>query len=138
MEDYLNEKALARLPGRKYAQGEASEKISDAPEAFREEVEAMDGSGKEVTSHPKSRTQVLQAQRAVRGHCAVTKAEKGKGDGRKALAHNSAVTMVVYGFGEQDIQVVRAILAAKGYFTPNMRDSGYGSDASGPSKVSPG
>jgi hypothetical protein len=33
MEDYLDEKALARLPGRKYAQSEASEKISEASEA---------------------------------------------------------------------------------------------------------
>jgi hypothetical protein len=46
MEDYLNEKALARPPGRKYAQSEASEKISDASEAFREEVGAMEGSRK--------------------------------------------------------------------------------------------
>jgi hypothetical protein len=30
--------------------------------------------------------------------------------------------MVVYGFGEKDIQVVGVILAAKGYFTLNMRD----------------
>jgi hypothetical protein len=30
---------------------------------------------------------------------------------KKALAHNSAVTMVVYGFGKKDIQGV--ILAAK-------------------------
>jgi hypothetical protein len=43
MEDYLNEKALARLPGRKYAQSEASEKMSVASGAFREEVEASHG-----------------------------------------------------------------------------------------------
>jgi hypothetical protein len=33
----------------------------------------------------------------------MTKAEKDIADGRKALAYNSAVTMVVHGFGEQDI-----------------------------------
>jgi hypothetical protein len=68
----------------------------------------------------------------------MTKAEKGEEDGRKALAYISAVTMVVCGFGEQDIQFVGVILAAKGYFTLNMGgiDSGYGSGASGPSKVS--
>ena len=49
MEDYLNEKALARLPGRKYAQSEAPEKISDASEAFREEAEDVDGTGSEMS-----------------------------------------------------------------------------------------
>ena len=52
----------------------------------------------------------------------MTKAEKDEENGKKALAHNSAVTVVVYGFGEKDIKAVRAILAAKGYFTLNMRD----------------
>ena len=46
MEDYLDEKALARPPGRKYAQSEASKKISEASEALREEAEDVDGSGK--------------------------------------------------------------------------------------------
>jgi hypothetical protein len=61
MEDYLDEKALARPPGRKYAQSEASEKYrkSEASEAHREEAEDVDGTGKEVKSHPRSRTQVL-------------------------------------------------------------------------------
>jgi hypothetical protein len=70
MEDYLDEKALARPPGRKYAQSEASEKISEASEALREEAEDVDGTGKEVKSHPKSRTQVLQALGIVRGYTA--------------------------------------------------------------------
>jgi hypothetical protein len=52
MEDYLDEKALARPPGRKYAQSEASKKISEASEAPREEPEDVDGTGKEVKSHP--------------------------------------------------------------------------------------
>jgi hypothetical protein len=54
---------------------------------------------------------------------------------KKALAYNSAVTMVVYGFGEKDIKAVRVILAAKGYSTlhsEHERYSGYGSDATGP------
>jgi hypothetical protein len=64
----------------------------------------------------------------------MTEAEKDEEDGKKALAHNSAVTMVVYGFGEKDNKAVGVILAAKGYFTPSghERYSGYGSDATGP------
>jgi hypothetical protein len=83
MEDYLDEKALARLPGRKYAQSKASEKISEASEAPREEPEDVDGTGEEVQSHHKNRTQGLQALGVVRGYCAMTKAEKAEEDGKK-------------------------------------------------------
>jgi hypothetical protein len=41
-------------------------------------------------------------------------AEKIEGDGNKALAHSRAVQMIVHGFGEEDIHLVGAILAAKG------------------------
>jgi hypothetical protein len=53
MEEYLdeNENALARLSGRKYAQSEASEKISEASGAPREEPEDVDGTGEEVQKH---------------------------------------------------------------------------------------
>jgi hypothetical protein len=49
-------------------------------------------------------------------------AEKDEEGGKKALAYNSAVTVIVHGFGEKDIHVVGVILAAKGYYTLNMRD----------------
>ena len=52
----------------------------------------------------------------------MAKDEKDAEDGRKALAYNGAVPMIVYGPGEKDIREVRIILAAKGYFTLNMRD----------------
>jgi hypothetical protein len=45
MEDYLGENAPARPPGRKYAQIEASEKISEASGAPREGLEGVDGTG---------------------------------------------------------------------------------------------
>jgi hypothetical protein len=57
MEDYFAEQALTRLSGKKYAQSEASENISDASSAPREQVEDVEGKAKEVKSHPKSRTQ---------------------------------------------------------------------------------
>ena len=51
MEDYLDEKALARLPGRKYAQSETPPReergSSEASEAPREEAEDVDGTGSE-------------------------------------------------------------------------------------------
>jgi hypothetical protein len=47
--------------------------------------------------------------------------EKAEDDGKKALAYNSATTMIEHGFGEEDIHLVRVILAAKGYYILNMR-----------------
>jgi hypothetical protein len=49
-------------------------------------------------------------------------AEKVEGGGKKALAYNHATTMTVHGFGEKDVHLVGVILAAKGYYTLNMRD----------------
>ena len=54
MEDHLDEKTLTRLSGRKYAQSEASEKISEAPSVPREELEDVDGPEKEVKRHPEN------------------------------------------------------------------------------------
>jgi hypothetical protein len=109
MAEYLDEGALTRLSGRMYAQSEASENISEVSSAPREEAEDVDGKGKEVKSHPKSRTQVLQAMRTVRGYCAMKPAEKDGEDGKKALAHNRAVQMMVHGYGDKDVHLVRAI-----------------------------
>jgi hypothetical protein len=122
MEEYLDENALARLSGRKYAQSEASKKISEASGAPREEPEDVDGTGEEVQKHHKNKTNVLQALRALRGYCAMSKAEKDAEDGKKALAYHGAVPMVVCGLGEKNIRAARIMLAAKGYFTLNMRD----------------
>jgi hypothetical protein len=48
MEDYLDEEALTRPSGRKYAQSEAPGKISEASAAApREEAGDVDGTGKE-------------------------------------------------------------------------------------------
>jgi hypothetical protein len=71
MEEYLDENALARLSGRKYAQSEASDKISEASGAPREEPEAVDGTGEEVlTKHHKNKTNDLQALRILLvGYC---------------------------------------------------------------------
>jgi hypothetical protein len=65
MEEYLDENALARLPGRKYAQSEASEKISEVSGAPREEPEDVDGTGQEVQKHNRNKTNVLQALRTL-------------------------------------------------------------------------
>ena len=83
MEEYLDENALARLSGRKYAQSEASEKISEASGAPREEPEDVDGTGEGVPVYQKNKTNVLQALRAVRGYCAMSKVEKEAEDGKK-------------------------------------------------------
>jgi hypothetical protein len=45
MEDYLGENDPARQPGRKYAQSEASKKISEASGAPREGLEDVKGTG---------------------------------------------------------------------------------------------
>jgi hypothetical protein len=113
---------LRDASGRKYAQSEASEKISGAPGAPREEPEDVDGTGEEVQKHNRNKTNVLQALGVLRGYCAMSKAEKDTEDGKKALAYNGAVPMVVCGLGEKNIRVARIILAAKDYFTLNMRD----------------
>jgi hypothetical protein len=105
MEEYLDESALARPPGRKYAQSEASKKISEAPGAPREEPEDVDSTGGEVLKHHKNKTDVLQALGALRGYCAMSMAEKDAEDGKKALAYHGAVPMVVCGLGEKNIRV---------------------------------
>ena len=86
MEDYLDENAPARLPGRKYAQSEASEKISEASGAPREVLEVVDGTGGEAPVYQKNKTNVLQAQRAVRGYCAMSTAEKDAEDKKKSIS----------------------------------------------------
>jgi hypothetical protein len=49
-------------------------------------------------------------------------ADKAEGDGNKALALNCATTMIAHGFGEKDVHLVGIILAAKSYYTLDMRD----------------
>jgi hypothetical protein len=97
MEGHFAAQALTRAPGRKYAQSEAPEKISQASPVPREGLEDVDGSEKEVKRRPGSRTQTLQALGVVRRYCSMKPAEKAEEDGKKALAHNSATTMVVHG-----------------------------------------
>jgi hypothetical protein len=46
--------------------------------------------------------------------------------GRKALAYNWSTQMVVHGFGDKDIHVIRAILAANGHYALDMRDTAKG------------
>jgi hypothetical protein len=94
MEEYLDENALARPPGRKYAQSEASEKISGASGAPREVSEGVDGTGEEAPVYQKNKTNVLQALGVLRGHCAMSKVEKEAEDEKKALAYHGAVQMV--------------------------------------------
>ena len=83
MGDYLAENALARFPGRKYAQSEASEKISEASGAPREVLEDVDGTGGEAPVYQKNKTNVLQALRTVRGYCAMSTDEKDAEDEKK-------------------------------------------------------
>jgi hypothetical protein len=69
----------------------------------------------------------------------MSKVEKEAEDGKKALAYHGAVPMVVYGLGEKNIRVARTILAAKGYFTLNMRDiADMGVEPPGLEKFHPG
>jgi hypothetical protein len=69
----------------------------------------------------------------------MSKVEKEAEGGKKALAHHGAVPMVVYGLGEKHIRVARIILAAKGYFTLNMRDiADMGVEPPGLEKFQPG
>jgi hypothetical protein len=77
MEDYFAKQALTGLSGKKYAQSEAPENISEASSAPREEVEDVGGKAKGVKSHPKSRTQALQAMGVVRGCLALGPAVPG-------------------------------------------------------------
>ena len=65
MEDYLGENAPARLPGRKYAQSEASEKISEASGAPREGLEGVDGTGGEAPVYQKNKQMFCK----LRGLC---------------------------------------------------------------------
>ena len=46
---------------------------------------------------------------AVRGYCAMKPEETTEEGGKKALAHNRTAQMVVYGYGDKDIHLVRAI-----------------------------
>jgi hypothetical protein len=106
MEEYLDENALARLSGRKYAHSEASEKISEASGAPRGEPEDVDGTGEEVLKHHhKNKTNVLQALGVLRGYCAMSKAKKDAEGGKKALTYHGAVPVVVCGLGEKNIRV---------------------------------
>jgi hypothetical protein len=57
---------LRDVSGRKYAQSEASEKISGAPGAPREEPKDVDGTGEEVQKHNRNKTNVLQALEVLR------------------------------------------------------------------------
>jgi hypothetical protein len=107
MEDYLDENALARLPGRKYAQSEASKKISEASGAPREVSEDVDGTGEEDPVYQKNKTNILQALGILRGYCAMPKVEKEAEDGKRALAYHGAVPMAVCGLGEKNIRVAR-------------------------------
>jgi hypothetical protein len=109
MEDYFAAQALTIAAGRKYAHSEAPEKISEASSVPREGLEHVDGSDEEVAQHPKSGTQALQALGAVRGQCAMKPEEKIEVGGKKALAHNRAAQMMVRGYGDKDIHLVRAI-----------------------------
>jgi hypothetical protein len=74
MEDYLGENSPARLPGRKYAHSEASEKISEASGAPQEGLEGVAGTGGEALVYQRNKTNGLQAQRVVRGYCAMSAA----------------------------------------------------------------
>jgi hypothetical protein len=84
--------------GRKYAQSEASGKISEASPLSREGLEEGGGSGDGESQPLESRTQVLQALGVIRGHCAMKPVERIEEGGRKALAYNQATQMVVHGF----------------------------------------
>ena len=108
--------------GRKYAQSEASEKISEASSLPREGLEEGGDSGGGESPTSGSRTQVLQALGVVRGYCAMKPAEKIEEGGKKALAYNRATQMVVHGFGDKDIHLMRVILAANGHYALDMRD----------------
>jgi hypothetical protein len=113
MEDYFAAQALTIAAGRKHAHSEASEKISEASSVPREGLEDVDGSDEEVVQHSKSRTQALQAPGVVRGQCAMKSEEKIEEGGKKALAHNRTAQMMVCGYGDADIHLVRAIGATR-------------------------
>ena len=67
----------------------------------------------EVVRHSKSRTQTLQAHGVVRGHCAMKPEERIEEGGKKTLAHNRVVQVVVHGYGDNDVHLVRAIGATR-------------------------
>jgi hypothetical protein len=69
MGDYFAEQALTRLSGKKYAQSEASENISGASSAPREEVEDVEGKAKEAVSHRSHRTGVWAPHSLLTAHC---------------------------------------------------------------------
>jgi hypothetical protein len=50
---------------------------------------------------------------------AINPAERSR---RMAGKRQRAAQMIVHGFGEKDIHLVGVILAAKGYYSLNMRD----------------
>jgi hypothetical protein len=126
-DDLLKNNDLANA-GRKYAQSGASEKISEASSLPREGLDGGEGPGDEELQPLGSmhRTQVLQALGMIRGHCVMGPAEKIEEDGRKALAHNQATQnlsqMEVHGFGDKEIHLIRATLAANGHYAMDMRD----------------
>jgi hypothetical protein len=49
-------------------------------------------------------------------------AETNEAGGRKALAYNRATQVVVHGFGDKDMHLIGAILAANGHYALDMRD----------------
>jgi hypothetical protein len=49
-------------------------------------------------------------------------AEKIEEGGKKALAYNRATQMAVHGFGDKDVHLIRAILAANCHYALDMRD----------------
>jgi hypothetical protein len=122
MEGYLSKKRDSTNAGRKYAQSEASKKISEAPSLPREGLEGRRDPGGGESPHSGSRTQVLQALGMVRGHCAMKPAEGIEEGGKRALAYSRATQMVVHGFGDKDIHLIRVILAAHGHYALDMRD----------------
>ena len=105
MEAYLSKTRDLTNAGRKYAQSEASEKISEASSLPREGLEEGGDSGGGESPALGSRTQVLQALGMVRGHCAIKLEGKIEDGGKKALAHSCAVQVVVHGLGEEDIHL---------------------------------
>jgi hypothetical protein len=89
MQDYLLKNNDLTNPGRKYAQSEASEKISEASSLPRE-GRGEGGGPDDGESQPlASRTQVLQALGVIRWHCAMKPIEKIEEGGRKALAYTT-------------------------------------------------
>jgi hypothetical protein len=120
MGGYFAAQALTIAAGRKYTPTPTAKPLKKyrehpapstpgAPRRIGVPLVYVDGSDEEVVQHSKSRTQTLQALGVVRGQCAMKPEEKIEGGGKKALAHNRAVQMMVSGYGDEDIHPMRAI-----------------------------